>query len=110
MNGLKNSLHRQGLGMIIGLIVQYLLGMSANLFVHFPESGNEGIMWESAKSQILFNVHLYWGILLLIGGIVLYIKAFREKNKTWKIASGLGLAFIIIAILAGVYFVGNQKD
>ncbi len=110
MNGLRNSLNKQGLGMLIGLIVQYLLGISTNLFVRFPPSGNEGVMWQFAKSQLLFNLHLYWGTLLLIGAIVFYIRAFRQKNKSWKIASGFGLAFIIFAIVAGILFVGNQKD
>ncbi len=110
MNGLKDSLNKQALGMLIGLIVEYLLGMSTNLFVKFPESGNEGVMWQFAKSQLLFNLHMYWGTLLLVGAVVLYIRAFLRKNKTWKIASGLGLASIIFAFIAGSSFVGNQND
>ena len=110
MKNLKNPLNKQGLGMLVGLFIQYLFGMSTNLFVHFPESGNEGDMWQFATSQLLFNLHLYWGILLLIGAVILYIRAFIQKNKTWKIASGFGLAFIIFAFIAGMSFVGNQND
>ena len=110
MSGLKNSLNKQGLGMLIGLIVQYLLGMATNLFVHFPESGNAGVMWQFAKSQLLFNLHLYLGTLLLIGAIILYIRSFMQKNKSWKIASGFGLAFIIFAFIAGISLVGTQRD
>jgi len=46
----------------------------------------------------------------LIVAVILSISAFRQKNKQWKIASGLGLAFIILAFVAGILFVGSQKD
>lgn len=110
MNNLRDPLQRQGMGMIIGLSVQYLLGMLTNFFVTFPESGNEKTMWESARSQLVFDAHLFWGFLLLLGAIVFYIQAFRRKNRIWKIASGLALASIIFAFLAGVSFVDTQSD
>ncbi len=63
------------------LILQYLLGMAANLFVQYPDTNKEKILWEFAKSQWTVVTHMVLGFLLLIGGIVLLFRESAGKIK-----------------------------
>ena len=92
------------------LILQYLLGMAANLFVQYPDTNKEKILWEFAKSQWTVVTHMVLGFLLLIGGIVLLFRAIRRKDKNWIIAGSVGLFAILSAVGAGVEFIPTQQD
>jgi SNF family Na+-dependent transporter len=92
------------------LILQYLLGMAANLFVQFPDTKNEKKLWEFAGSQWTVVTHMILGFLLLIGGFVLLFRSIRRKDKNWIIAGGVGLFAILIAVGAGSEFIPTQQD
>jgi len=92
------------------LILQYLFGMAANLFVQFPDSHNEKNLWQFAQGQWTIVTHMILGFLLLIGAIVLLFRAIRRKEKNWIIAASIGLAAILSAIGAGSEFIPTQQD
>ncbi len=92
------------------LILQYLLGMFANMFVNFPNTKNETALWEFAKVQPSVMTHIILGALLVIGGIVLLIRAIRKKDKQWILASSVGLLSLLIASIAGARFIPTQQD
>jgi hypothetical protein len=105
-----NSLRKQGIGLSIGLCIEFLLGMLTNLFVSFPDASQPKQHWEFARTQILLVSHILIGILLMVGAIVLVIRAYKLNNRVWKIASWLGLGSIILAIATGSEFVSSQSD
>src|SRR5438045_4917693 len=96
-----NSLKRQGIGMIIVLAIEYLLGMTANLFVEFPNSKSEGTMWFFAFKNIPVALHIIIGILVVGGGIVLLIRSIQKKNKLWINVSSIGFVTLLISALSG---------
>jgi hypothetical protein len=96
--------------MIGGLVIQYTLGMLTNLFVKFPDSGQEGQMWEFAWSQLPTAAHIITGSLLFIGAVVLVIRAARQGSRSWILSSAVGLAAIVSAIYGGVRFIPSQVD
>lgn len=104
------TLKKQAWGMVIGLIIQYLLGMYTNMFVNFPESGTERQMWEFARSQTVLVVHILLGIFLLLNSIWMIIRAFRAKAKVWKIPAVIGFLTIFLAAFGGTKFVPTQND
>lgn len=106
----KDPLKIQTYFLLSFLIVQYLLGMAANLFVQFPDTTNEVKQWEFAKTQFLVMAHIVLGLLLLIGGVVFFIRAIRRKDKQWLISASIGLLAILVAIVAGSQFVPTQQD
>jgi hypothetical protein len=106
----NHLLRIHGLTLILGLIVQYILGMITNLFVTFPDTTIEGKLWEYAWSQISEASHIILGLLLFIGALVLLIRALRYKNRTWTIAASTGLGGILLAIYGGVRFIPTQND
>ena len=92
------------------LIIQYLFGMFVNLFVQFPDTQKEGVLWEFAKNQWPLVIHMIIGGLMVIGGIVFLIRTIRRKEKQLIIAASVGLAAILIAAFAGAQFVSTQAD
>ena len=106
----KNSLNKLGFGMIIVLIVQYVLGMFTNLFEQFPDGNQIGQLWDFAWSQFPIAAHIIIGSVLLIGSIVFVIRAVRQKNKFWIMASVIGCFGILIAGMSGAMFIPTQND
>ncbi|MDR3573702.1 MAG: hypothetical protein P4L50_07565 [Anaerolineaceae bacterium] len=107
---LQHLLRVHGMTLILGLIVQYILGMFTNLYVVFPKTSIPGQLWEFAWSQASEASHIILGILLFIGTLVLFIRALVYKNRTWTIAAGGALAGVLVAIYGGVSFIPTQMD
>lgn len=104
----KETLKFHGIVIIVLLILQYLLGMITNLFVQFPQDKHGGQLWVFAWKQIPLAAHIILGILLIIGSIVLVIRAMRQKNKSWIIASIIGVLSILVAGVSGAIFIPSQ--
>lgn len=102
------SLNTQGIGMILGLFIQYLLGIATNLFVQFPQNGTDKTMWEFAWRQLPLALHIIIGILLFIGAIVLVIRCVKAKNHQWIIVSSVGMVAILFAGVSGAIFIPHQ--
>lgn len=96
--------------MVSLLVVQYVLGMAVNLYVHFPEGGSAAQNWEFMRGQWLIWAHLVVGTLLVLGTIALYVRAMQLKDKTWKIAGGIGAAANILAWISGEEIISRQQD
>ena len=92
------------------LILQFLFGMFANLFIEFPDTKNEGILWEFAKNQWPLVMHMIIAALLVIGGIVLLIRTIRRKDKQLIISESIGLLALLVASFVGAQFVSTQAD
>lgn len=106
----RDTLTKQGIALIIFLVLQYLLGMATNLFVQFPEKGNDVAMWKFTWSRIPLALHIILGIGLLIGSVALLLRSLRQKNKIWIKASLAGMISILISGVAGSEFVSSQAD
>jgi hypothetical protein len=105
----QNQLNKQGIGMLVSLSVQYLLGLTTNLFVQFPQSENASVLWKFAWTQLPLALHIIVGLLLFIGSIALLIRAIILKDKPWIKASAIGLVAILIAGVSGAIFVPTQS-
>ncbi len=106
----QRSLRAHGILMIILLAVQYILGMINNFFVNFPQSTEPETMWRYAASQASEISHIFLGLLLFVSAVILVIRAIRARNRSWIIASVLGVIGILSAIYGGVTFIPSQND
>jgi hypothetical protein len=104
------SLRIQGWFLLVGLVMQYALGMYVNLFVSFPDGLNEGQLWEFAWSQPALAAHIVLAILIFLGGIVLCIRAYLQQDKRWIWASFVGLLAVLAAGASGASFIPTQGD
>src|SRR5476651_290256 len=90
------------------MIAQYALGMYVTVFVSFPENADTGQSWQFAWGQPVLAAHIILAILLLIGAIVLCVRAIVYRHKTWIRASIVGLLAILAAWASGAVFVPSQ--
>jgi len=107
---MNSKLNRQGIGLVVGLSVQFLLGIAVNLYVQFPEDQGPKAQWDFAGNNWLVIVHLLLGTLLVLGAIALVVRAVRAKSVTWKMPAIAGLLSLILAWVAGDGFVATQAD
>jgi hypothetical protein len=106
----KNPLRIQAMVLIGFLVLQYLVGMYVNLFVPFPENATAGQLWEFAWGSPALAAHIIIAILILIGSIVLCIRAARRREKVWVWTSLIGLLAILAASFSGASFIPSQTD
>jgi heme A synthase len=106
----RGRLNTQAMVLIVFLVVQYVLGMAANLFVQFPQNADAGELWGFAWSQALVAAHIVIGTLMVIGAIVLVVRSLIRKNRSWIVFSIIGLLAILAAALTGATFISTQSD
>jgi len=92
------------------LILEYLFGMFASLFIEFPDTKNEKILWRFATGQPSIVIHMVLAAMLIIAGIVLLVRSIIKKDKTWIIAASIGLFALLSASVAGSQFIPTQQD
>ena len=102
-------LRRQILIILVLLIIQYALGMYANLYVQFPDSISGGPAWEFAWTQLPVALHIVNAFLLYIIGITFLVTA-RRHDKTLVKYAVWGLIGITLAAVSGALFIPLQND
>ncbi len=90
------------------LVLQYALGMYANLYVSFPKAVNPGPLWVFAWTTPATAVHIAVGTLLFVGAILFHLQARKRGVRGWIRASAWGLASILGAALSGIAFIDLQ--
>ena len=103
-------LNSQAIGLILGLVVQFLLGIAINLYVQFPANQTREQLWSFAFKQWLVVAHLVVGVGLVLGSIIFLIRSIRQKSLGWKILAAIGLIAVLIAWASGEEFVSTQAD
>jgi len=95
-------------GAIHTLLILFVFGMIANLFIEIPEGllNHAAWAWVFGNSAIIV-IHTILGILLLLVSIVSLVFAFLSHRSKWIIASLLGLLFTGLAAFSGSDFVSN---
>lgn len=109
-SGKTAKLRQQGLGLIIGLSLQFILGIITNLYIKFPDTSNRNDLWHTIWSNVASAAHAVLGILLVLGSLTLLVRSLRKSDSTWKIASVIGFVGILVAGFSGSQFVSTQND
>lgn len=105
-----SPLTRQSIGLLIGLGLEYLVGMAVNMFVAFPDHGSEEQMWRFVRTQPLVILHILIGLGLLLGSIGVFVRATRQHDHTWQLPSFVAMIAILLGALAGSKFVPTQTE
>ena len=119
----NDNVRPQAIGLLFGYGLQFLAGMLLNLFVTIPSKhpGSSGSNYFSRSSHSLIwalsgsggwelAVHVYLGLLLVIGSLSLFIRAVALHNKRWSIAGGVAALFTLGAFFNGLSFIDFNKD
>ena len=97
--------------MLLLLIVQFLLGMSMNLFAVSPSDPKFAA--EPILIKLIFPSHIVAALLLLIGAIFILIISARSKINEWIKVAGQGLIAIVLAVgggLATIFLTGIGSE
>ena len=86
---------RTTLGLGIGLVVQYALGMWVNLYVTVPARDHGGgfltaIGRALANGPVALGIHAGLGLLLVLGSISLVVRSVLSHNRALIVLSALG--------------------
>ena len=96
------------------LLVQYGLGMGVNLYAQVPSadqgSGLAVAIGRALTSQpVVLAAHTALGLLMLVAGISVLVRAIRARHRRAIATSTAGLAAIIAAAFSGAAFVSNGQ-
>lgn len=108
------ALRRNSAGISVMLLIEYGLGMAVNLYVQVPRS-DQGAGAATAlgraltHSPVLLAAHAAFGLLLIVGGINVLVRAIRTRHRLLIAASAAGLAAIVAAGASGAAFASNGR-
>jgi hypothetical protein len=96
------------------LLVQYGLGMGVNLYAEVPAAdhgtGLVAAVGRALTSQpAVLATHTAVGLLMLVAGITVLVRAIRARHRGAIAASAAGLAAIIAAAFSGAAFVSSEQ-
>jgi hypothetical protein len=100
---------REVAGTNVALVIQFLLGMYVNLYVHFPTTG-PAEAWKFAWTVWPVGAHIILGTLLLLGGISLLVRAIRRKDTHWIMFSAIAVFGLLLAYLGGERYITTLND
>jgi hypothetical protein len=95
-------------GAIHTLLILFVLGMIANLYIEIPAGGNAWA-WVFSHSGVIAS-HAVLGTLLLFVSIASLVLAILNHRTSWIIASTLGLIFSAAAAYFGANFVSADSE
>lgn len=97
------------------LLVQYGLGMGVNLYSRVP-AADQGAGLIAALGRALTSqpavlaVHAVLGLLMLVAGVSVLIRAIAARHRLAIASSAAGLAAIAAAAFSGATFVSDGRD
>lgn len=108
------GLRANALAGLIMLLIEYSLGISANLYSTLPVSDRgetlfAGLGAAVANGPLIVTLHALLGTLLLTTGIAAVVRASLLRARPLIALSGAALLATLVAWLSGTAFVGHQK-
>ena len=119
----RRRLRRAAMGMVGGLLIEFLAGMLLNLFTTIPDShpgsnpaeylggSFDSVRWAITQSGLpALAFHAGWGLLLMVNGLVLIILARRVGRRAVKVSTVLGFLLVVGAGFNGASFLDFGQD
>lgn len=109
------ALRLNSAGISAMLLVQYGLGIGVNLYAKVPDADHGvGIAVATGRAltsqPVALALHTALGLLMLVAGTTVLVRAIRARHRLAIAASALGFTSIIGAAVSGATFVTNDQD
>ena len=113
--GGDEAVRRSSLGISVGLLVQYALGLWVNLYDTVPSRDQGGGVLTAvgralADGPAALAVHAGLGLLLLLGSIALVVRAVLARTGFFVVTSAVSLLAVLAAAGSGASFVNTGQD
>lgn len=99
-----------GIATFGALLLQLLVGISTTFWVELPEDGDAQSRMKDATNGGILMAHITIGTVLAVLAVILVIIAIRQKNRTWTIASIVGLIGIFVSYFSGSAFLNPPEN
>jgi hypothetical protein len=119
----NSRLRPHALGLLILFALQFLSGMTLNLFVTLPTThpGTTGsgyftmstssLIWAlSGQGGFALQIHALIALLLFFGSLALLVKSVRGRAKSWIWCSAVTTFFTLGALFNGLSFLDFNLD
>jgi hypothetical protein len=116
-------LRRLAVALLVWYAVQFIAGMTLNLFVTLPTTrpGTVGadyfarsgasLLWALAGSGgPALLIHAWIAVILLIGAVSLFVQSLRRGGRGWRLGSGIAAFFTLGALFNGMSFLDYNED
>ena len=109
-----SGLRKNSIAIFVMLLAQYGLGMAVNLYTNVP-AADHGVGLAVAAGRPLTSqpavlaAHTVLGLLMLVAGISVLVRAILARHQRAIAASAAGLAAITAAAISGATFVSNGQ-
>jgi hypothetical protein len=110
----KNGLRINSAAVAIAIFVQYGLGVGVSLYIEVPKadrgSGPATALGRAlTSSPAALAAHVALGLLILLGAIIVLVRAIRTRHPIAIGASVLGLLAILAAVGSGASMVNKDQ-
>lgn len=112
---LAARLRRASFGTLVVLLIEYGLGVGANIFVKVPDADAHHGMGQ-AFGKAMSNgpaglaAHVGVGILLVLGSVIVLLLAVRSRSVVLIVSSAVALLTLVGAAVAGAQFVDRGQN
>jgi hypothetical protein len=112
--GRHEAVRRSSLGVSAALLVQYALGLWVSLYVTVPARDQGGGLLTAAGRALAHGpaalvVHAGLGLVLLLGSVVLVVRAVADRSGFFVVTSAVSLLAVLGAGGAGAAFVNSGQ-
>jgi len=102
-------------GAIVALLVQYGLGVGANLYATLPADDRHKSLFPAFGAAIsngpaVVAAHAVFGTLLLFAAASAFARGLRFGRPLFAALAAAGLAAVVVAWISGATFVGHMND
>lgn len=119
----RHAIRKHATGLLVGYALQFLAGMSLNLFATIPNqhpgangaeyfsSSGRGLIWAlSGNGGIALAIHAYIALALVAGSVSLVVTGIRHHDRLWSWCGGTAAFFTIGAFFNGLSFIDYNHD
>lgn len=109
------GLRKNSFAISVMLLVEYGLGMGVNIYARIPAADQgTGIITALGRAltsqPIVLAVHAALGLLMLVAGVNVLVRASLARHRLAIATSAVGLAAIVAAAFSGATFVNNGQN
>ena len=113
--GGAGAARRSSFGVAVGLLIQYAVGLWVSLYVTVPARDQGGGVLAAigralADGPAALAIHAGLGLLLLLGSIVLVVRAAVARDRFFIVTTAVSLLAVLGAAGSGAAFVNNGQD
>ena len=113
--GGAEAARRSSFGVAAGLLIQYAVGLWVSVYVTVPARDQGGGLLAAvgralANGPAALAVHAALGLLLLVGSIVLVVRAVVAGDRFFMVTTAVSLLAVLGAAGSGAAFVDNGQD